>query len=59
MGSLTGIGIWGSGKFGLSLEAGVRLWCAIGSKLCRSFLTKLTRLIAEMDWFYFGLKFFV
>ncbi len=29
-GSLTGMGIWASGRSGLSLEAGVPLWCAIG-----------------------------
>ncbi|MGF2037313.1 MAG: hypothetical protein RMZ43_018665 [Nostoc sp. CmiVER01] len=40
------MGIYPSGKFGLSLEAGVGLWCAIGWWGCRSFLTKLTRLIA-------------
>ncbi|WP_335216267.1 hypothetical protein [Nostoc sp.] len=28
--------IWGSGRFGLTLEVGVRLWCAIGWWQCRS-----------------------
>ncbi|WP_193197964.1 hypothetical protein [Nostoc sp. MG11] len=29
--SLTGMPAWGGGRFGLTLEAGVGLWCAIGS----------------------------
>lgn len=33
-----GMGIYPSGKFGLSLEAGVGLWCAIGWR----WLTEIT-----------------
>ncbi len=28
--SLSGMGIWDSGRFGLTLRTGVGLWCAIG-----------------------------
>ncbi|WP_317615940.1 hypothetical protein [Nostoc sp. 'Peltigera membranacea cyanobiont' 213] len=34
--SLTGMDTWGSGKFGLTLEVGVRLWSVIGWWRCRS-----------------------
>ncbi|MBD2650009.1 hypothetical protein [Nostoc foliaceum] len=33
--SFTGMHIWGSGKFGLTLLVGVGLWCAIGWWRCR------------------------
>ncbi|QMS92113.1 hypothetical protein HUN01_32620 [Nostoc edaphicum CCNP1411] len=34
--SLTGMDIWDSGRFGLTLGAGVRLCSVIGLKRCRS-----------------------
>ncbi|WP_334843170.1 hypothetical protein [Nostoc sp.] len=32
----SGTHTWGNGRFGLTLGAGVRLWCAIGWWGCRS-----------------------
>ncbi|MBN3924043.1 hypothetical protein [Nostoc sp. NMS4] len=34
--SLTGTHTWGSGRFGLTLEVAVGLWCAIGWWRCRA-----------------------
>ncbi|MEH2199580.1 hypothetical protein [Nostoc sp.] len=43
-----GMGIWGSGRFGLSLQTSVGLWCAIGW-LRLTEITLSTKLILSLN----------